>query len=55
MTSEEWFDGITEELPGFDADLVVLAGDPAADVKRFAQVRCTVRGGSPIYSSAKGN
>ena len=41
--------------PGFDADLVVLAADPAADVKNFAQVRCTVRGGTPIYSSAKGN
>lgn len=41
--------------PGFDADLVVLAADPTADVKNFAQVRCTVRGGTPIYSSTKGN
>ena len=41
--------------PGFDADLVVLAADPAADVRNFAQVRCTVRGGSTIYSSTKAN
>ena len=31
--------------PGFDADLVVLAADPADDVKNFAKVRCVFRGG----------
>jgi imidazolonepropionase-like amidohydrolase len=35
--------------PGFDADLVVLAGDPFADVKNFAQVRCVFRAGEQIY------
>jgi imidazolonepropionase-like amidohydrolase len=34
---------------GFDADLVVLNADPGADVKRFADVRCTIRGGRPIF------
>lgn len=36
-------------IAGADADLVVLAGDPADDVKNFARVRCTIRGGTPIY------
>ena len=40
--------------PGFDADLVVLAADPA-DVKNFAKVRCTVRGGTTIYTSTAVN
>jgi imidazolonepropionase-like amidohydrolase len=35
--------------PGFDADLVVLAGDPYEDVKNFAQVRCAFRSGIQIY------
>jgi imidazolonepropionase-like amidohydrolase len=37
--------------PGFAADLVVLAGDPAADVRNFAQVRCAFRAGKLIYAS----
>ena len=37
--------------PGLDADLVVLAADPAADVKNFARVRCAFRGGKLIYAS----
>jgi imidazolonepropionase-like amidohydrolase len=36
--------------PGFAADLVVLGGDPAGDVKQFANVRCVFRAGSLIYS-----
>jgi imidazolonepropionase-like amidohydrolase len=34
---------------GKDADLVVLDGDPSADVANFAAVRCTLRAGRPIY------
>jgi imidazolonepropionase-like amidohydrolase len=34
---------------GYEADLVVLAADPADDVANFARVRCTIRGGVPIY------
>lgn len=34
---------------GKAADLVVLAGDPAADPANFANVRCTIRAGRPIY------
>lgn len=41
--------------PGLDADLVVLTADPAADAKNFSQVRCTVRGGTTIYTSTKAN
>jgi imidazolonepropionase-like amidohydrolase len=33
-----------------DADFVVLDADPAADVKNFAKVRYTIRGGSILYS-----
>ena len=36
--------------PGLDADLVVLAADPAEDARNFAKVRCTWRGGKVIYS-----
>ncbi|WP_120643938.1 amidohydrolase family protein [Corallococcus llansteffanensis] len=35
--------------PGFDADLVVLDGDPATDVRRFADVKCTVRAGRELF------
>lgn len=35
--------------PGLDADLVVLNGDPAADVRHFANVKCTIRGGREIF------
>lgn len=34
---------------GMDADLVVLRSDPAVDVRRFADVRCSIRGGELIY------
>jgi imidazolonepropionase-like amidohydrolase len=34
---------------GFDADLVVLAGDPYQDVRNFAQVRCVFRAGVQIH------
>jgi imidazolonepropionase-like amidohydrolase len=36
---------------GLDADLVVLAGDPAEDVKNFANVRCVFRAGKLVYAS----
>ncbi len=35
--------------PGLDADLVVLASDPSADVRAFADVRYTLRGGRIVY------
>jgi imidazolonepropionase-like amidohydrolase len=34
---------------GMDADLVVLNGDPAKDVRALSQVRMTFRGGSIVY------
>jgi imidazolonepropionase-like amidohydrolase len=34
---------------GLDADLVILDGDPAADVRNLAKVAYTVRGGRIIY------
>lgn len=34
---------------GMDADLVVLDGDPASGAANFARVRCTLRGGLPLY------
>lgn len=40
--------------PGFAADLVVLDGDPAGDVARFAAVKCTIRAGQQIYARATG-
>ena len=40
--------------PGLAADLVVLGGDPAEDVKSFADVRCVFRSGKLIYSAAEG-
>ncbi len=36
---------------GMAADLVVLAADPADDVKNFANVRCVFRAGKLIYAS----
>ncbi len=36
---------------GTDADFVVLDGDPAADVRNFAKVAYTIRGGKVIYSA----
>ncbi|HWX61150.1 amidohydrolase family protein [Bradyrhizobium sp.] len=35
--------------PGFDADLVVLEGDPIADVRNLAKVATTIRAGQVIY------
>lgn len=37
--------------PGMDADMVALIGDPAADVKAFANVRHSFRNGRMIYQS----
>ena len=37
---------------GFAADLVMLAADPFDDVKNFANVKCVLRAGAPIYSRA---
>jgi imidazolonepropionase-like amidohydrolase len=34
---------------GYDADLVLLQGDPAGDTKAFANVKYTIRGGKIIY------
>jgi imidazolonepropionase-like amidohydrolase len=34
---------------GFDADLVILDGDPIADVRNLAKVATTIRGGQVIY------
>lgn len=34
---------------GYQADLVVLAADPADDVRNLTQVRCAFRGGEQIY------
>jgi imidazolonepropionase-like amidohydrolase len=38
--------------PGLDADLVVLAADPATDVMAFSNVRFTIRSGKVIYEAA---
>jgi imidazolonepropionase-like amidohydrolase len=34
---------------GFDADLVILEGDPIADVRNLAKVATTIRAGQVIY------
>jgi imidazolonepropionase-like amidohydrolase len=39
--------------PGLDADLVVLAADPADDVRNFSNVRCVFRAGKLIYEAPK--
>jgi imidazolonepropionase-like amidohydrolase len=39
--------------PGLAADLVVLDGDPATDVRSFANVRCTIRGGQEVFTLAR--
>jgi imidazolonepropionase-like amidohydrolase len=36
--------------PGMDADLVVLAADPARGARDFANVKCTVRSGAVIFA-----
>lgn len=38
-------------VAGLDADLVVLQADPQDDVRNFAKVSCTIRGGRIIYSA----
>jgi imidazolonepropionase-like amidohydrolase len=40
--------------PGMDADIVVLAADPADDIQALAKVRYTIRRGAVIYSAASG-
>ena len=39
-------------VPGLDADLVVLDGVPAANVRRFAAVKCTSRAGAEVFVRA---
>jgi predicted amidohydrolase YtcJ len=39
-----------QDEPGMQADIVVLAGDLSHAAKHFANTRCTVRGGSVVYS-----
>jgi imidazolonepropionase-like amidohydrolase len=39
--------------PGFDADFVVLDGDPIADVRNLAKVAYTVRAGLVIYQQQR--
>jgi imidazolonepropionase-like amidohydrolase len=38
---------------GFDADLTVLNGDPVTNVRRFADVKCTIRGGRELFVTEK--
>jgi imidazolonepropionase-like amidohydrolase len=38
--------------PGFDADLVVLRGDPSRSVRTLAAVQYTLRAGRIIYRAA---
>jgi imidazolonepropionase-like amidohydrolase len=37
--------------PGFEADVVVVGGDPATDIRVLGRVRMTLRRGQPIYRS----
>jgi len=37
---------------GIDADLVVLNGDPARDIRALSQVRMTIRAGNIVYSGS---
>jgi imidazolonepropionase-like amidohydrolase len=39
--------------PGMEADIVILGGDPATDVKAFSTVRYTMRAGKVIYQSIR--
>ena len=36
---------------GFDADIVVIAGDPARDIRALGQVRLTLKRGRLVYSA----
>ena len=38
---------------GMDADLVVLGGDPAEDVRNFTNVRCVFRAGKLVYAPSE--
>jgi imidazolonepropionase-like amidohydrolase len=38
---------------GMDADLVVLEGDPGADIRNFAKVKCTFRAGRALYEASE--
>jgi imidazolonepropionase-like amidohydrolase len=40
---------------GMDADLAVLADDPAKDATAFSRVRYTIRRGQIIHSTPAGN
>lgn len=37
---------------GFDADIVLVEGDPAQDIRALGRVRATWRGGRVIYRTA---
>jgi imidazolonepropionase-like amidohydrolase len=37
--------------PGLEADVVVVGGDPATDIRVLGRVRMTLRRGQPIYRS----
>ena len=39
--------------PGLDADIVVVDGDPAADISALARVRLTLRRGQTIYDGVR--
>jgi imidazolonepropionase-like amidohydrolase len=43
------FSSSGQVLPGFDADLVIVRGDPAIDINAFADVAMTLRQGDVIY------
>jgi len=45
----EWSSARGRVAAKLAADLVVLAGDPASDVKQFAAVRCAIRAGKRVY------
>jgi imidazolonepropionase-like amidohydrolase len=49
--AERWREGARRGriAAGMDADVVVLAGDPAIDGKAFADVRYAVRAGRLVY------
>jgi imidazolonepropionase-like amidohydrolase len=52
--AERWKDAKLGRVEaGYQADLVVLGGDPAKDVRNFANVRCVFRAGKLIYASGK--
>lgn len=44
--------GVGRIAPGVEADLVVLSGDPAQDVRALAEVEYTLRAGKVVYRAA---